>query len=80
MFCRGNPRGCPIVGRFSKINRAVSRYEYTPTQAQEIDDYPLEQMEDLRFLQMTCFCAVVGGLVVNTDRCSLQLLQNVNTP
>ena len=40
IFCRGNPRGCPIVGRFSKIDRAVSRDKYTPTQAQQTDDYP----------------------------------------
>ena len=37
----------PIVGRFSKIDKAVSRYEYRPTQARQIDNYPggLEQME-----------------------------------
>ena len=47
ILCRGNPRGCPIVGRFSKIDSAVSGYESQPTQAQQTDDYPggLEQME-----------------------------------
>ena len=40
IFCRGNPRGCPIVGRFSKIDSAVSRYESRPTQAQQTDNYP----------------------------------------
>ena len=45
--CRGNPRGCPTVGRFWKIDTAVSRYESRPTQAQEADNYPggLEWME-----------------------------------
>ena len=40
ILCRGNPRGCPIVDRFSKIDSAVSRYEYRPTQAQETDNCP----------------------------------------
>ncbi len=40
VFCRGNPRGCPIVGRSSKIDSAVSRYESRPTQTQETDNYP----------------------------------------
>ena len=45
--CRGNPRGCLIVGRFSKIDIWVSRYEYRPTQTQQTGNYPggLEQME-----------------------------------
>ena len=38
--CRGTPRGCPIVGQFSKIDTVVSRYESRPTQAQETDNYP----------------------------------------
>ena len=47
ILCRGNPRGCPIVGRFSKIDSALSRYESRPTQVQETDNYPggLEQIE-----------------------------------
>ena len=40
MPCRGNSRGCPIVGRFSKIDVLVSRYESRPTQAQETHNYP----------------------------------------
>ena len=50
MPCRGNPPidrdastcGCPIVGRFSTIDSAVSRYESRPTQAQETDNYPAD--------------------------------------
>ena len=38
-FCRGNPCGCPTVGQFSKIDRAVSRYESRPTQAQETNNH-----------------------------------------
>ena len=39
--------GCPMVGRFSRIDSTVSRYESRPTHAQETDNYlgGLEQME-----------------------------------
>ena len=89
--CRGNPpmdrdastRGCPIVGRFSKIDSAVLRYESRPTQAQQTDDYAggLEQVERRSPFPTNDSVLCPGkGFVVNNDRCSLQLLQNVNTP
>ena len=81
--CRGNPRGCPIVGRFSRIDRAVSRYESRPTQAQETHNYPgsLEHKERRSPFPTNDSVLCPGkGFVGNNDRCSLQLLQNVNTP
>ena len=98
ILCRGNPRGCPIVGRFSKIDDFVSSgflvipiyrgCESRPTQAQQTGDYPggLEHKE--RRSPFPTNDSVLGpgkGFVLNNsrtlgteDRCSIQLLQNVN--
>ena len=81
--CRGNPCGCPIVGRLWKIDSAVSRYESRPTQAQEThnDSGSLEHKERRAPFPTNASILCPGkGFVVNNDRCSLQLLQNVNTP
>ena len=81
--CRGNPRGCPIVGRFSKIDSAMSRYESRPTQAQETDNYSggLKHKERRSPFPTNASVLCPGkGFVENNDCYSLQLLQNVNTP
>ena len=80
---RCNPCGCPIVGRFSKIDRVVSRYESRPTQSQETHNYPgsLEHKERKSPFSTNDLVLCPGkGFVGNNDRCSLQLLQNVNMP
>ena len=81
--CRGNPCGCPIVGRFSKSDRALLRYEDRPIQAQQTDNHPgnLEHKERRSpFPTNDSFLCLGKGFVLNNDRCSIQLLQNVNTP
>ena len=88
ILCRGNPRGCPIVGRFSKIDDFVSRCESRPTQAQQTGDYPggLEHKERRSPFPTNDSVLCPGkGFVLNNswtlgteDRCSIQLLQNVN--
>ena len=79
----GRYKTFPIVGRFSKIDSAVSRYEYRPTQAQEIDNYPDSLKHKERRSPFPTNASVLcpgKGFVVNNDRCSLQPPQNVNTP
>ena len=67
----------PALGHLLKYVESVRysevRVVVNPADLEQFDLY-------CGWLKMTRFCVPVGGFIVNNDRCSLQLLQNVNTP